>query len=179
MSESQEISEQTFVIRWARYEDLSLLERLVDIWELRDSYRRAFEEYRAGRLLWLIADVEGVPVGTVWGELFPEHDRSGATMHVVSFRVDDRFQGRGIGTRLLTALEEEGRRRGRSNATLYVAVDNERAIRLYTKLGYAIVGERMSRFDYRDPAGRAHRRLEKQYVMAKRLLPPPPQPATS
>lgn len=175
MTSTAEVPEAFIIVRWARFEDLASLERLRDIWELRDSYRRAFEEYRAGRLLWLVADIGGKPVGTVWGELFPELDLSGETMHVVSFRVDDSYQGLGIGSKLLAALEEEGRRRGRSRATLYVAKDNHRALGLYRRRGYEIVGERQSRFDYTDPAGRRHQRTESQYVMAKRLIPPVPE----
>ncbi len=157
------------VIRWAVYEDIARLERLSDIWELRETNLRAFDAYRSGRLLWLIADVDGVPVGTVWGELFPEHDRSGATVHIVSFRVDDAYQNRGIGSRLLQTVEEEAKKRGRRRATLFVAQDNEGAIRLYRRFGYEIVGTRASRFDYRDPAGRRHSRVEDQFVMAKSL----------
>lgn len=162
-------TDQAVVIRWAVYEDIARLETLMDLWELRDANLRAFDAYRAGRLLWLIAEVGGYPIGTVWGELFPEHDRSGLTVHIVSFRVHDAYQNRGIGSRLLSAVEEEARQRGRRTATLFVARDNAGAIRLYERHGYRIVGSRTSRFDFRDPAGRRHRRVEEQYVMTKSL----------
>ncbi len=157
------------VIRWAVFEDISRLEAIPDIWELRDSNLQAFQAYRMGRLLWLVAEIGGRTVGTVWGELYPAHDRSGRTVHIVSFRVEDAFQGRGIGSRLLRTVENEARRRGRKVATLFVAQDNHRAIRLYQRHGYAIGGTRTSRFDYRDPAGRRHTRVEEQYVMHKSL----------
>jgi len=141
----------------------------MELWELQEANRRAFEAYRAGRLLWLVADVDGVPVGTVWGELFPEHDRSGLTVHVVSFRVHDSFQNRGIGSHLLRAVEEEARLRGRRVATLFVAQDNGGAIRLYERHGYRIVGSRTSRFEFKDASGRRHLRVEDQFVMRKSL----------
>jgi ribosomal protein S18 acetylase RimI-like enzyme len=161
--------EAAVVIRWAVFEDLARLEKLLDIWELRESNLRAFESYRAGRLLWLIADLGGEPIGTVWGELFPEHDPSGMTVHIVSFRVHDAYQGRGIGSRLLRSVEEEAYLRGRRIATLLVAQENTGAIRLYERHGYKIVGSRTSRFDFRDPAGKRHRRIEEQFVMRKSL----------
>ena len=46
------------------------------------------------------------------------------------------FEGRGIGSALLSALETEIAARGHTHARLHVAAANERALRLYQHRGY-------------------------------------------
>ncbi len=54
--------------------------------------------------------------------------------------VHERFQGLGVGSRLVSALERRILSRGRTRARLTVELDNPRAARLYQRLGYAEVG---------------------------------------
>lgn len=54
--------------------------------------------------------------------------------------VHEYWQSLGVGTVLITALEDRIRRRGRFRATLGVEYDNPRAAALYRRLGYRQVG---------------------------------------
>lgn len=158
------------VIRPVEESDLLEIERIFDLWKFRLNNERAFAEHENSRLIWLVADVDGEPLASVWGELFPEHDRSGRTLHVVAFRVHESIRRRGIGTALLAALEKEGVKRGRQEATLFVAQDNRPAQNLYKKAGYRVVDIRFARWEFQDPAGNTHLITEDQFVMHKILV---------
>lgn len=60
--------------------------------------------------------------------------------------VDPGFEGRGVGSALIQALEEDISRRGYSTARIHVAAANERARGLYEYLGYRQVS-RQTAFD--------------------------------
>jgi ribosomal protein S18 acetylase RimI-like enzyme len=81
----------------------------------------------------LLIELAGAAVGTV--RLTREQETAG----VYGFAVDPAWQGRGIGRdalrRVCTRLRDEGARR----ICLEVAVDNERALGLYTSVGFAQV----------------------------------------
>lgn len=69
--------------------------------------------------------------------LFPP---GAAHARLYSFAVDPSGQGRGIGKRLLAAAEKQAREGGRTLMRLEVRDENETAIRLYRKSGYAPLG---------------------------------------
>jgi len=58
-------------------------------------------------------------------------------------RVSDKFQKRGIGTRLTTLLEETARNKGCQFLYLSVNGDNKKAISLYEKTGYNVISQRI------------------------------------
>lgn len=90
------------------------------------------------RYISLVAEVGGVIVGLAVGELEEhEHKRVG---HIWTLEVLPAYRNRGIGTRLLKALEEELAARGAREFYLEVRVGNEPAIHLYEKLGYERMG---------------------------------------
>ncbi len=80
----------------------------------------------------IVAEVGGRVIGYAAGVV------EGSYGHVVSIAVAPSWQGRGIGSLLLEKLEEKLRGLGAACFVLEVAVDNERAIRLYTKRGYRV-----------------------------------------
>jgi ribosomal protein S18 acetylase RimI-like enzyme len=88
----------------------------------------------------VVAEVEGQPVG--WGKI--EHPTelpaSGHVWQVTGLAVDPLFEGRGIGRALMEALIELGRKRGGRRMTLRVFAPNERARRLYERLGFQVEG---------------------------------------
>lgn len=68
--------------------------------------------------------------------------------HITNVAVHPDFRGKGIGERLMRAIEELVKKRGATRMTLEVRVSNDVAQRLYRKLGYIAAGIR--RRYYRD-----------------------------
>jgi GNAT superfamily N-acetyltransferase len=77
---------------------------------------------------YLVAWDAGAPVGHA--HLAP------SPLEVQDMYVIPELRGRGIGTALLHAAEDEARSRGATRLTLTVGVDNARARRLYERHGY-------------------------------------------
>ena len=61
---------------------------------------------------------------------------------ILSIGIDPRFEGLGLGWRLMQAASREARMRDAEAMFLEVDEDNARARRLYEKLGFVKVGER-------------------------------------
>lgn len=61
-------------------------------------------------------------------------------MEVAEIQIDPRHQNRGIGTSVLLDVIAEASARGR-DVRLSVGLENERAVRLYERLGFVSVGE--------------------------------------
>jgi len=90
----------------------------------------------------LVAEAAGELVGYV------EATGGGArrnrfTAHVV-IGVRQAYAGRGVGGKLLAQLERWGRANGMRRLELTVMTHNERAIGLYTKMGYRVEGTRQA-----------------------------------
>lgn len=81
----------------------------------------------------LVIEAAGALVGTV------RLSRHGEEGGVYGFVVDPARQGRGIGAAALRLGCEQLRREGARRVRLEVAVDNERALALYTRIGFARV----------------------------------------
>jgi ribosomal-protein-alanine N-acetyltransferase len=62
--------------------------------------------------------------------------------HITNLAVREELRGRGLGSRLVLALIEEGLSAGAVNLTLEVRVGNAEARRLYQRFGFAPVGLR-------------------------------------
>ncbi len=85
-------------------------------------------------------------------QLVAEHDGEAVGYLVAWFVVDElqiatigvkpEWQGRGIGTLLMIAAIKWALAKGASSITLEVRPSNERAIKLYEKLGFRVVGRR-------------------------------------
>jgi ribosomal protein S18 acetylase RimI-like enzyme len=88
----------------------------------------------------VVAELDGRPVG--WGKI--EHPTplpaSAHVWHVTGLAVAPSFEGRGAGRALMEALIELARERGGRRMTLRVFSANERARRLYEKLGFEVEG---------------------------------------
>ena len=85
---------------------------------------------------YLVAKVGGTVVGFA-GMLFV-----GSDGHVTTISVDEAWQRRQIGTRLMVALSREAVERGATALTLEVRASNEAAQAMYRRLGYAPAGIR-------------------------------------
>jgi len=92
----------------------------------------------------LVVERDGRPIGTV--RLIPEQQRAG----VYGFVIHPDHQGRGIGRDVLHRLCRTARAGGATSVHLEVATDNDRALNLYTSLGFRpVITE-----DYYDLPGR-------------------------
>jgi ribosomal protein S18 acetylase RimI-like enzyme len=78
----------------------------------------------------LVVELDGSPVGTV--RLIRDENTAG----VYGFAVDPSWQGRGIGRDVLRRVCRQLREEGVRRIGLEVAVDNDRALGLYTSLGF-------------------------------------------
>ena len=99
-----------------------------------------WQDHRDGYREMLVAELDGRVVGTV-STSGHRHQRPGS-LRLLALNVSPAFRGRGVGTALVRAVEEEeARRRGLAHVNLEVAVENAGAIRLYERLGYQRQGK--------------------------------------
>ena len=98
----------------------------------------------------LVLEIEGEVVGQIGFEAYQNPRRKHAG--TLGMGVRDDFQGRGIGSRLLAAaLDLADNWLNLSRVELTVYTDNEPAIALYKKHGFAIEGE-SARYAFRNGA---------------------------
>ncbi len=91
----------------------------------------AAEEVEAGRGLFLVARLEGEPVGCAALRLLDS-----STAEIKRMYVRPAARGRGLGRRLLALLEQEARALGATRAVLETGERQGAAIGLYRALGY-------------------------------------------
>ena len=73
----------------------------------------------------------------MWTKIHTEETPPSGEIYVIG--VDPAFQGRGLGkTMTLVGLDWMHRERGITRGMLYVDAENEAAVAMYTKLGFAI-----------------------------------------
>lgn len=99
--------------------------------------------------LLLAADVGGQLVGGVSARLFDTPNDPGMVrcrrLYADRLVVAAEHRGRGIGRRLMRALEAQGRARGAEQLVLTVWAGNEAALRFYQREGLVEVGRVMAR----------------------------------
>lgn len=124
--------------------------------------RSAWERQQLGEVEVLVAWCGEVPVGS--GEV-----TAGPRPELRNLAVDERFRGRGIGTRIIAAAEE--RARGRGLLRVGVAVDNPGARRLYERLGYVATGAfEVDEYTWVDDADQAVTERETSEYLEKSLV---------
>ena len=104
----------------------------------------------------LVAELHGVPVGYIMCRIeygFSHLKRLGLARkgHVVSVAVEEEHRGKGIGTGLIMASQDEMAKKSATECYLEVRVSNAQAIGLYQKLGFKVTG-RLEAY-YRDGEG--------------------------
>jgi ribosomal protein S18 acetylase RimI-like enzyme len=98
------------------------------IWGWDEQRQRAFHDRSFSPGRWQIITADGADVGMIDVEHRPTE------IYLGRIEIDPSHQGRGIGTRLITALVGEARRKGK-DFTLDVLAVNPRARALYQRLG--------------------------------------------
>jgi len=151
-------------IRACRATDLPKLEWFGEFRHHRAIIREAFELQARGEALMLVADAGGFPIGQAWLQL-----RRGAGATVWAVRVLEPFQNRGVGARLMAALEKTAALLGHCELELGVEQDNHKARAFYEHLGWGLAGERRESYEYTTPDGRTVTHDLQEWVMTKRL----------
>ena len=160
------MSDCSVVVREATDADLPEVIR-INMESLPEHYTLSFWRnilYTWGKAF-LVAETCGEVVGyimcrTLWRRSFFRRFLMGRVGHIISIAVREGYRGRGIGTRLLVeAMRRLHDYYGAKEVYLEVRVSNERAIKLYKKLGFRVV-QRVVRY-YADG--------EDAYIMARPL----------
>lgn len=127
---------------------------------------RRWRELRDGLRHVMVAEVEGHVAGTVsMGGC--GHQRTGS-LRAFALDVGEAFRRRGLGTALLSAVEDEARRRGLHSVNLEVATANTNAVHLYERLGYVRDNETIvDRWERLATDGSREQIEEDSYVMVK------------
>jgi ribosomal protein S18 acetylase RimI-like enzyme len=81
-------------------------------------------------------DASGAPAGFVWVKTERDYFIERPVGHVIDIAVTEAAEGRGVGRALLEAAERWAEERGYPWLTLHVFEGNDRARRLYEKMGY-------------------------------------------
>ncbi len=116
-------------------------------WRATDDYlaqwcRKEIQEHMGGKRVLLVAEVRGQLVGTV--QFVPNHEEKDladgqTTAYLEALEVKDGFRRRGLGTWLVTSVERLAVEQGFRRLTLMVEPDNDPALSLYRKRGFAFV----------------------------------------
>lgn len=126
----------------------------------------SFDHDRVSRAQWrrhiasdsaivLIAEVDD----TLGGSALVFFRRGSRHARLYSIAVAQTARGHGIGAKLLTAVEDEARRRGCDTMRLEVRIDNNAAIGLYQRHGYARSGHLPGFYEDGTDAWRYHKPL--------------------
>ena len=95
-----------------------------------------FFDGRLGNRTLLIAELDGRPAGFAFLEPAVDYFTGQADGHVGMVAVVDSAEGRGVGAALMRDAEDWARRHGYPRLHLNVFAGNDRARRMYERLGY-------------------------------------------
>ncbi|MBR6106767.1 MAG: GNAT family N-acetyltransferase [Oscillospiraceae bacterium] len=88
----------------------------------------------------LAAEADGSVIGAVWVRIMDDYGHIDDETPSLAISVQEGYRGSGIGTALMQAMLAELKRQGVFQASLSVQKEN-RAVRLYQRLGFGIVSE--------------------------------------
>ena len=99
----------------------------------------------------------------------PELSDGNNRAYVYGFRVKTQYRKNGVGSLLMDVLETDLAQGGFRTVTLNVGKQNMDALRLYTRLGYQIVGSEPGSWAYIDHLGKQQSVYEPAWRMEKQL----------
>ena len=156
--------------------EIPLLDAHLDVERLAGRHDDRFAQQRDGRLTYLIAWLDGTPIGHAMVRWTGATDafvaeRIQGCAHVEDLFVMPDLRSRGIGTRILGHGERLAVERGFTQLGLAVGIDNPRARALYERLGYVDTGFGVFEIGgaYTDIQGRQREWREMCEYLAKRL----------
>ena len=160
-------------IRQAEKADLTALEWDGEYTHFRRLYADTFMMVEQGMASIWIAELDG---SGLIGQCFvslkrnrPELADGSVRAYIYGFRVKPTYRNRGIGTHIMTTIEEDLRKRKFQLVTLNVGQNNHAARRFYERLGYVVVGSDPGYWSYIDDKGRRIDMHEPAWRMVKTL----------
>lgn len=125
--------------------EIPLLDAHLDVDRLAGRHHERFTQQQDGRLTYLIAWLDGIPVGHTMVRWEGTTDafvaeRISDCAHVEDLFVMPELRSTGIGTQILGYGERLAAERGFMQIGLAVGIDNPRARALYERLGYVDTG---------------------------------------
>ncbi|NUP19401.1 MAG: GNAT family N-acetyltransferase [Streptomyces sp.] len=139
--------------------DVALLDRHMGSPGRTSFHARRFERQEAGECTYLVAWLDGRPVGHTemrWTGCADPEVRAACPgcPEIGGLAVwPEELRSRGIGTALVRAAEQLARERGLAVVGVGVAKDNPRAAALYARLGYRSLADYVARYSYEDVDG--------------------------
>lgn len=165
---------QQVEIRHLTRDDLSALEWDGEYSHFRRVFQAAYKRTQRGLSLLWVVDLPGTGIiGQVFVQLVCDRKElaDGFTRaYLYSFRIKPLYRGIGLGSRMLQHVERALMKRGFRFLTLNVAKTNQRARRLYERLGYYVTAHEPGCWSYPDHNGVWQRVEEPAWRMEKKLF---------
>ena len=160
-------------IRRMTREDLPALEWNGEFRHFRNVYKSVYHRMQQGGAdAWVAESAQGEIIGQVFLQYMsdrPELADGWNRAYLYSFRIKPLYRSRGLGTRMLSVLEDALIARHYHHVTLNVARDNPDAIRLYKRQGFQIIAEEPGIWSYIDHEGQWQTVIEPSWRMEKKL----------
>jgi len=164
---------EEILIRPIREADLPALEWEGEYQHFRKLYAEHFEASRAGTTLIYVAETSaGVMVGQVFILLYSRNKEVADGLHrayLFSFRIKPAYRNMGLGSYMLSYVENILLLRGYTSVRLNVAQDNTKARALYERRGYEVIGYSSGVWQFQDDQGVWQTMREPAWKMSKHL----------
>lgn len=160
-------------IRILEKKDLVALEWNGQYIHFRNIYAQAYQQAQKGNsVLWVAELKEHGIIGQVFIQLVCERKElaNGKNRaYLYSFRVKPYLQSHGVGSFMLSEVEEDLVKRGFKQVSLNVAKDNVRAQSFYYKHGFRTIAHEPGRWSYTDHEGLTRHVNEPAWRMLKNI----------
>jgi ribosomal protein S18 acetylase RimI-like enzyme len=161
------------IIRHLIFSDLPQLEWNGEYQHIRQVYLNAYKNRNQGKNVIWVADLPHVGViGQVFIQLNSvRKDLADGffSAYLYAFRIKPEFRNTGLGSRMIGVVEKDLVKRNFREITLNVAKTNNRAIHLYERLGFEIVGSEPGEWSYRDHNNKLQNVSEPAWKMVKSI----------
>ena len=159
--------------RLIKHSDLPELEWDGEFIHFRRLYEEVYQRYKRGEgVMWVAEYGQEKIIGQLFISFtsrIPVRGERTNAAYIYGFRVKPDYRSQGIGSAMMSKVEEDLFVRGYKIVSLNVAQDNPAALRLYRRLGYRIMGYEAGEWSYIDHTGRRIFVKEPAWRMQKEL----------